>query len=51
MVARFDEAPLRAKVAEHDEALWIANHDGTALYELTDIPGNTSYAWGTAPPS
>ena len=42
---------LFERTTKHGEALWIANADGTALYELTDIPGDTSYAWGTAPPS
>jgi Tol biopolymer transport system component len=31
------------------EALWTVNTNGTQLTKLTDIPGDTSYAWGSAP--
>ena len=42
---------LFERTTKHGEALWVVNADVTGLYDLTDIPGDTSYAWGTAPPS
>jgi dipeptidyl aminopeptidase/acylaminoacyl peptidase len=42
---------LFERTTKHGEALWVVNADGTGLYDLTAIPGDTSYAWGTATPS
>lgn len=34
-----------------EEALWTVNIDGTKLTKVTDIPGDASYTWGSAPVS
>ena len=39
------------RVSADGEALWIANVDGSGLTKLTDVPGDTNYAWGSAPVS
>jgi WD40-like Beta Propeller Repeat len=40
---------LFERTTKHGEAIWIVNSDGTGPYRLTDIPGDTGYAWGAAP--
>jgi Tol biopolymer transport system component len=42
---------LFERVNTNGESLWIANTDGGGLTKLADIPGDTNYAWGSAPVS
>ena len=42
---------LFERVNVDGEALWIAKADGGGLTKLTDVPGDSNYAWGSAPVS
>ena len=42
---------LFERVNTNGESLWIGNTDGGGLTKLADVPGDTNYAWGSAPVS